>query len=441
MNNFKVICKELHSFLILWSTQSFSLLGSSMTSFALILWTYQSKGSALTTALLSVCSYAPYVVMSIFAGALSDKWNKKLTMLASDSFAAVCTVGVLLLLKAGRLEIWHLYCLNALSGLMGTVQQPAGDVAVSLLVPEKHYQRVSGLRSFSNSLVNILTPAAATTLYTVFGLDAVIYFDLTTFVCAFAALALWVRIPERREGADLEKTLTSGDRPDGEPLIAAAKAGLSYLWENRGILHLILFLAAINLTASMYNAAFPAMLLSRDGGGETALAAVNTATGLAMVAGSIAASLLPAPKSRIRVICNTLLLSMSTENFILAFGSSASVWCLGGVLGWIWIPIMNANMDVVLRTHIPVHMQGRVYSARNTLQFFTIPVGYLLGGVLVDQVFEPFMAGQSPSGLLCGLFGSGKGSGAALFFLVIGVLGVATCIVFRRDRHIWKLEE
>ena len=78
-----------------------------------------------------------------------------------------------------------------------------------------------------------------------------------------------------------------------------------------------------------------------------------------MVAGSIAASLLPAPKSRIRVICNTLLLSMSTENFILAFGSSAPVWCLGGVLGWIWIPIMNANMDVVLRTHIPVYMQGQ----------------------------------------------------------------------------------
>lgn len=436
MNNLKMICKELRSFLILWSTQSFSLLGSSMTSFALILWTYQAKGSALTTALLSVCSYAPYVVMSIFAGALSDKWNKKLTMLASDSFAAACTVGVLLLLKTGNLEIWHLYCLNALNGLMGTVQQPAGDVAVSLLVPEKHYQRVSGLRSFSNSLVNILTPAAATTLYAVFGLEGVICFDLATFVCAFAALALWVKVPEQ-PAAD-------AGSPEGaktDTLLASAKAGLSYLWDNRGILDLILFLAAINLTASMYNAAFPAMLLSRAGGGETALAAVNTATGLAMVAGSIAASLLPAPKSRIRVICNTLLLSMSTENFILAFGGTVPVWCLGGVLGWIWIPIMNANMDVVLRSHIPVPMQGRVYSARNTLQFFTIPVGYLLGGILVDKVFEPFMAGQKVSGLLCGLFGSGKGSGAALFFLVIGVLGAATCLLFRRDPHIWKLEE
>lgn len=439
MNNLKMICKELHSFLILWSTQSLSLLGSSMTSFALILWTYQEKGSALTTALLSVCSYAPYIAMSIFAGALSDKWNKKMTLLASDSFAAICTVAVLALLGTGQLQIWHLYALNALNGLMGTVQQPAMDVTITLLVPKKHYQRISGLRSLSGSVVNILTPVAATTLYALFGLSAVIYFDLATFLCAFVTLCLWIKIP------------AAGDGPEEkESLIQSAKAGLSYLWSNRGILDLMLFLAAINLTASMYNAAFPAMLLSRAGGGETALAAVNTATGLAMVAGSIAVSLLPEPKSRIRVICNTLLLSMSTENFILAFGSSVPVWCIGGVLGWIWIPIMNANMDVVMRSFIPAQMQGRVYAARNTLQFFTIPIGYLLGGLLVDRVFEPFMALQysgasdgagSTAAMWCSLFGSGKGSGAALFFFVIGILGVATCLAFRRDKHIWKLEE
>ncbi len=433
MNNLKMICKELHSFLILWSTQSLSLLGSSMTSFALLLWTYEEKGSALTTALLAVCSYAPYVAMSIFAGALSDKWNKKLTLLVSDSFAAVCTFVVLVLLKTGQLEIWHLYALNALNGLMGTVQQPAVDVTVTLIVPKKHYQWVSGLRSLSGSVVNILTPVAATTLYAVFGLSAVVYFDLATFLCAFVTLCLWIKIPEGKCAGEGK-----------EPLVQSAKAGLSYLWSNRGILDLMLFLAAINLTASMYNAAFPAMLLSRAGGGETALAAVNTATGLAMLAGSIAASLLPEPKSRIRVICNTLLLAMSTENFILALGTSIPVWCIGGVLGWIWIPIMNANMDVVMRSHIPVEMQCRVYAARNTLQFVTIPIVFLLGGLLVDRVFEPFMAVQSSAGtasLWCSLFGSGKGAGAALFFFVIGILGVVTCLMFRRDKHIWKLEE
>lgn len=131
---------------------------------------------------------------------------------------------------------------------------------------------------------------------------------------------------------------------------------------------------------------------------------------------------------------------MGTENFLLAFGRSVPIWCLGAVLGWIPIPLMNANMDVVMRQRIPVTMQGRVYSARNTLQFFTIPIGYTLGGSLVDYVFEPFMAAQEPGGVLTMLFGSGKGSGAAFLFAVLWLIGLLTCLVFRRDKHIWALE-
>ena len=80
--------RELRLFTALWGTQALSALGSSMTSFALIVWSYQQQGSALTTALLSVCSYAPYVLLSIFAGIFSDRWDKKRTMLVCDTLAA-----------------------------------------------------------------------------------------------------------------------------------------------------------------------------------------------------------------------------------------------------------------------------------------------------------------------------------------------------------------
>jgi predicted MFS family arabinose efflux permease len=216
---------------------------------------------------------------------------------------------------------------------------------------------------------------------------------------------------------------------------------LKYLRQHRGILDLIMFLACINLTASMYSAALPAMLLSRQNGGETAVGLVNTFTGLATLAGSILVSLRSAPKSRVRVICNSLLFSMSTEDFLLAFGRSTPMWCIAAVLGWIFIPVMNANMNALFRYYIPIEMQGRVYSARNTLQFFTIPVGYLLGGVLVDRVFEPFMMTLPPGSMLIRLLGAGKGSGAALLFLILGVLGVLVCLVFRCDSHIWALEQ
>ena len=173
----KITLRELRSFLILWLTQSFSALGSAMTGFALIIWSYQAKGSALTTALLSVCSYGPYVLMSIFAGAISDRLNRKVVMLVCDTFAALSTVVTMVLLRGGHLEIWHLYLLNALNGLMNTVQQPASDVATTLLIPRKYYQMASGMRSFSNSLVNILTPALATAILTLLGLEAVMLFD------------------------------------------------------------------------------------------------------------------------------------------------------------------------------------------------------------------------------------------------------------------------
>lgn len=427
----KTIVNELRGFLILWSTQSLSALGSSMTNFALVVWSYQKTGSALTTSLLSICSYAPYVLLSMFAGALSDKWDKKKTMLVSDSFAALSTVAVLVLLRTGQLQIWHLYLLNALNGLMNTIQQPASDVAISLLTPRKYYQKVSGMRSFSNSLVTLLTPVLATALLSFTSLETVIFVDLTTFGVAFFILLLFIRIPVTHQDQAAEQ----------ETLLLSVKHGLDYLRENRGILDLILFLAAINLTASIYNAALPAMLLSRAGGGELVLGMVNTVTGIATLLGSIIVSIISAPKSRVRVICNMLLFSMSTENFILAFGRSGPVWCLGAMLGWIGIPVMSANLDVILRSHIPVEMQGRVFSARNTLQFFTIPVGYLLGGILVDRVFEPFMAVSANGSLLGLLFGTEKGSGAAVLFLLIGVLGVITCMVFRRDRHLWNLEE
>ena len=87
--------REMRTFLLLWLTQSFSGLGSAMTGYALVIWSYTQKGSALMTALLMVSSYAPYVLLSIFAGALSDRWNKKATMLICDTLAAATTVAML----------------------------------------------------------------------------------------------------------------------------------------------------------------------------------------------------------------------------------------------------------------------------------------------------------------------------------------------------------
>ena len=99
MKKFLSTIREMRKFLVLWFGQSFSALGSAMTAYALVIWSYSQEGSALMTALLMVCSYTPYVVFSIFAGTLADRWNKKGTMLICDSVAALTTLIVLILLN------------------------------------------------------------------------------------------------------------------------------------------------------------------------------------------------------------------------------------------------------------------------------------------------------------------------------------------------------
>ena len=372
----------LRNFYVLWSTQSISQLGSSITAFALTLWLYEKTGSSLSTALLTICSYAPYVLMSIFAGALTDRFDKKRTMLVCDTVAAISTLVVFLLYRTGNLVIWHLYAVNVLSGLMNTVQQPASEVTMTLIVLRNQYQKVSGLKSLSRSVISILNPLIAAALYSFAGLELVIAVDLISFLVAFIALAAFIKVPDT-PGKEEESTLN------------LAREGLKFLKETPLVFTLILFMSGVNLVASAFDAALPGYVIPNPKGGSNVLGIVTSVSGAAMIIGSLIVSVLPKPKDRVRVVYLTMLISLSTENFLLAFAREPFIWCIGQIIGWILVPIMSANLDVILRNSIPVDLQGRVYACRNTFQFFTIPIGLFVGGFMVDKVYEPFMGSVS----------------------------------------------
>ncbi len=420
--------KELMDFYLLWSTQSLSQLGSVMTSFALTLWLYEKTGSALSTAALTICTYAPYVVMSIFAGAITDKFDKKKTMLVCDVLAALSTVLVLILYKTALLREWHLYAINAVSGLMNTVQEPASEVANTLIVPKEYYQKTSGLQSLSRSVISIGSPLLASALYGLTGLDVVVVTDLITFFIAFITLAFFIRIPKVTAEAEQENSV-----------LALAKEGLRFLKKNPLILHVILFMSGVNLVASSFDAVLPALVIPRQG--NSVLGIVTSCSGIAMAFGSLMVTVMPKPKNRVRVIYLTMLFALGIENFVLAFSRSPVIWCIGQIIGWILVPVMGANQNVIMRNSIPVELQGRVYACRNTLQFFTIPIGLTLGGFMVDEICEPFMAVQEAGGFLCKLFGSGKGAGAALMMFILGVAGVVLCLAYGKKLSQYEYTE
>lgn len=158
MNKLKMF-SGLRDFFVLWSSQAVSNLGTAMTNFALVIWVYNQKGTASSITIMTICSFLPTILFRFVAGAIADRWDKKRIMLLADLMAACGTMTVLVLYSLSALQVWHLYVINFLLSFMNAFQSPASYVATSLLVPKEQYVRVSGLQSFSGSIITILAPA------------------------------------------------------------------------------------------------------------------------------------------------------------------------------------------------------------------------------------------------------------------------------------------
>ena len=147
------------------------------------------------------------------------------------------------------------------------------------------------------------------------------------------------------------------------------------------------------------------------------------------------------PKKRIPAIINTMIFSFLICNSMLGIGRNYQIWMIAVFLGNCLIPFLIANVEYIMRTEIPIEMQGRVFSARNTLQYFSIPVGYILGGVLTDKLLVPFMNKPStPQLFFSYIVGNGTGAGNGLIYIIIALLGFLGCCFFKFDKHLKSLD-
>ncbi|MBQ8312623.1 MAG: MFS transporter [Clostridia bacterium] len=427
MKKFTII-KELRKFLILWSSQAVSALGTAMTNYALTIWVYGQEGTASSTTLLTLCSFLPTILFRFIAGTLADCWDKKRIMLISDLAAACGTAAVLALYSLSALRIWHLYLINVLLSLMNAFQVPASYVATSLLVPKEHYARAGGLQGFAGAAVSILSPALGGVLLARGGLKLVLICDLASFAVAFLSLLLFIRLPE----------VARAKKEAAEPFRKSLMDGIRFLGEHKAILHLTLFLAVVNLLAKMGNDGMLApFVLGRTGNDQQALGMVQSYIALGLLAGSLIVAVMKPAKNKTKAMFLAYAFVFS-GNIMQSLSRSPWVWCAAAFATYMTAAYMNANLMAVLRECVPMEMQGRVFSVKDTLQNCTVPLGLLLGGVLADHVFEPMMAGNAAMQRIAGaVFGTGKGDGIALMFFIVGVLGCSLCLT-RIGKPVYK---
>jgi hypothetical protein len=108
---------------------------------------------------------------------------------------------------------------------------------------------------------------------------------------------------------------------------------------------------------------------------------------------------------------------------LLGLGRGVSVWMVSSFLGTFLVPWIDGSNQAIWQAKVAPDVQGRVFSARRLIAWFTQPIAPLIAGPLADRVLEPGMrAGGNLAGLFGGLTGVGPGTGMALLLIVIGVL-------------------
>ncbi len=423
----------MRAFLIVWFGQLVSLLGSAMTQFALTIWAYQLTGSATALALVGFFSFGPAILFSPFAGALVDRWNRKLVMMLSDLGAGVSTIAILILYSTGNLQIWHLYVAGAINGVFNTFQWPAYSAAISTMLPEAQYARANGLLGLAESVSGVFAPVFASALLVLIGISGVMVIDIVTFIFAVSTLLI-IHVPQP------EKT-ASGAEGKGS-LLTEAAYGFRYIVRRPSLLGLQLTFFFVNLTAAFGVTLVNPMILARTNSSEATLATVQSVGAIGGVLGGILMGTWGGPKRRVHGV----LLGMIGSSFfgltVMGVGQSVLVWAVAWALTALTIPVLNGSNQAIWQAKVAPDVQGRVFAARRMIAQMVIPVGMIVSGPLADRVFEPaMMEGGALAPIFGGLVGTGPGAGMGLILVIFGMLGVLVALAGFAFRAIRDAED
>ncbi|HLU88843.1 MAG TPA: MFS transporter, partial [Cyclobacteriaceae bacterium] len=147
------------TFIIIWTGQFFSVLSSSAVNFAIIIWLSIETGSAEILAYAAIAALLPQSVIGPFSGVYIDRWDRKLTMILSDGFIAVCTLVIAVLFYFNQTDLWYIFLLLALRSFGAAFHMPAMQASIPLIAPESKLLRISGVNQSIQSVSTIAGPA------------------------------------------------------------------------------------------------------------------------------------------------------------------------------------------------------------------------------------------------------------------------------------------
>ncbi len=404
------------TFLIVWVSQSVSVIGSALTGFAITIYLTtvlfpdpaQKAQLAWSLSALNLSFAIPVVFGAPIAGAFVDRHDRKRTMMSMDFLNGCVSVLTVALIATHQLNIFWLIVIGVLSSTITAFHSAAFDTSYAMLVPEERLPRANGMMQTIWSLSGILAPSVAATLIALpvlarggqlpafarflaavpdgtilaIGIDG-----LTFFLAALVPLFLFIPSPRRTD-------LKTGDGKT-KSLWADVQEGGLYIWHRRSFLWLLGTFTVANFVGGtqILQPLIVKFQLAPDWTArgfqfETAYAALTTAASVGGVLGGLFISAWGGLK--VRRIFGVLVPMIVEGVCVIFFGASGWLFVAVGavVLQGAMTPILNAHSQAIWQIQTPHELQGRVFSVRRLIAQFSWPASSFLMGALASR-FDP----------------------------------------------------
>ena len=416
----------MKKFLVIWSGELISSIGSGMTAFALSVYVYQTTGSATYVSLITLLAYLPTVLLSPLGGVLADRYDRRLLMIIGDLFSGLGLAYVLWNIQTGSDSMLPICIGVTFNAVFVALLEPSFRATITELLTEEEYARASGMVQIAGNAKFLISPALAGILLAVADIRLILLIDIGTFLITVTTVAI------------VRKSVGKAVKTERQSIGREMRLGFAEINKSKGIRILIILMSFVCFFVGILQTLTSPMVLAVSNAETVGIMESLCAVG--MLLGSVFIGILGIKKNFSTVLCVAGILS---GIFIALTGVKKSIFVTGaGVfLFFLALPFMNTSADVLIRKNIPNELQGRVWGIISLLSQTGTVLAYALSGVLADFVFEPLLA---DNGILAdsigALIGTGTGRGIGFMLILSGICIIPAAFAIGRSRSIRSLQ-
>lgn len=365
------------SFRVFWLGFAFSVLGDAMTRVALTWLVYEQTGSARAIGWLMLCYTGPIVLGGLMAGALLDRFDRRTVMIVDNVIRGVAMATVPLLHLLGALEIWHIYVVAGVYGLLMMVSLAGTPSLIPSLVKPELRSTANALEMLGFTLGGIIGPPLTGLLIGWIDAPNVVLFDALTYLGFALALAV------TRTEARVRRVTRSERRPFSLADVMRLMA------REPVLLSTTLMFMAFNLGSGFIYLTLPVMSDRVLGGGP---GLYGSLLGV-LAAGQVTSALLSGTLTFSRPLGTMICMAQMSAGgaLLLLLGQHVAATFVGlAVYGLMSSPLTVWAQTLRMQI-IPEELRGRAFALLRTIMQAGTPVGGALGGVLLPVLGIPAM--------------------------------------------------